>query len=473
MSESKIQMQGYINIISIKRRFVYILEDDVMTVYSKNSLPFEHDDINIKLDCDIKHIFANDLRTGNNIIFFVDEIPFGDEQRLIFTSTTIRVHCYIELLEDFDSFIFDKAIFRFKELNTFFPITNGVKRDIIDGKKLKIETVPYEDTKKKFTFNILDENIDAEFAVLSTLCLNQQKQLCLSSELSCSFEKTQSINLLLDLYKTIIRLFCFLCHRQSIKSEPIKLRRKGKNTRSVPVGKLYILFDKAENEEKDIIDKTIKYSTLSSHFSELIQMVANDKLYFEHIPINYFEAQRITVSSFILDSAAFEWNFEQCYGDIPVSKYRLEVKNDILDVLEKLIVEKEYSAKKKSELKLYSKIVKNVDRNFSEKILYALNDLDDVLSVFIKHIYELNNMTFHKNSYKEIADALQYQRNAYAHGDIDKELTENYICDTIILEWIDYCMVFKSSGYSNNEIFNIINAIFDRRFIERKGDENI
>ncbi len=472
VSESEIQMHGYINMISMKRRFVYIFEDSVMTVYSRNSLPFEHDDININLDCDIKYIFANDLRTGNNIIFFVDEIPFSDERRLIFTSTTIRVHYYIELIEDFESFIFDKAIFRFKELDAFFPITNGIKREIIDGKVLKIETVPYEDTKKKFTFDLLNKKIDAELAISSTLCLNQQNQLLLSSVLGCSFEETQNINLLLDLYKIIKRLFCFLCHRQSIKIEPISLRQRGKNSRSVPIGKLHILFDKAEIEKKEIIDETIKYSTLSSHFSELIQLVSNDKLYFEHIPTNHYESQYITVSSFILNSAAFEWNFEQCYGDIPVSEYRLEVKNDILDVLEKLIVQKKYNSKKKRELKLYSKIVKNVDRKFSEKVLYALKDFDDILSVLIKQIYRFNNMTFHKNTYKEIAEDLQYQRNAYAHGDIDKELKENYICDTIILEWLDYCMVFKSLGYSNDEIFNIINAIFNRRFRERKGDQN-
>lgn len=472
MCENEIQMHGYINIKSLNRRFHYKFFDNIITVYSRDSLPLEQDDIDITIKCDTKYVYANDLSTGNNILFFVDRIPFSNDQQLLFTSVSIRVYFYLETPEDLETFTINKAIFRFKELDIFFPITNGIKREIVDGKVFKIETVPYEDTKENFTFNILDEKIYAELSVLSTLCINQQNQLRLSSILSCSFENTLNINLLLNLYKIIKRLFCFLSHRQSIKIEPISLRRNEKNTRGLTVGKLHILFEDAEIENQEIIDKTIKYNTLNSHFSELIQMVANDKLYFEHIPINYCESQHITVSSFILDSAAFEWNFEQCYGDIPVSEYRLDVKNDILDALEKLMVQKDYNSKKKSELKLYSKIIKNVDRNFSEKVLYALNDLDDVLSVFIKQIYRFNNMTFHKNTYKEIADDLQYQRNAYAHGNIDKELKDNYICDTIILEWIDYCMVFKSLGYRNDEIFNIINAIFNRKFKERIGGES-
>lgn len=122
-------------------------------------------------------------------------------------------------------------------------------------------------------------------------------------------------------------------------------------------------------------------------------------------------------------------------------------------------------------MKLYTKIVTNIDRNLSEKILYALKDFNDVLLVFIKNLYRMNNMKFDKNSYKQIADDLQYQRNAYAHGDIDKKLATNIISDTIILEWINYCLVLKSVGYNNNEMFNIINAIFDRNYIEKPLDE--
>lgn len=337
---------------------------------------------------------------------------------------------------------------------------------------VKLETIPYERTVEKFNFSAMRKNIEAELGIVQTIGGDPTLPLRLNATLDCSFDKTLDIELLLDLYGTIKRLFCFLCHRKSVKIDRIKLLGTNEDGRRINVGELNILFEKATIEDKRIIDKTVKYLSAKNHFSELVQLVSDDKLYFEHIPINEEESHHITVSSFILDAAAFEWTFTQCYGEIPVSQYRQDVKSDILSVLEELPKHKKYNSKKKSEIKLYSKIVSGVDRNFSEKVLYALKDFEDVLSDFIKKIYKLNDMEFNDKTYNQIADDLQYQRNAYAHGDIDKEMKDNIISDTIILEWINYCMVFKTVGYSNDEIYNLINSIFKRNCEERKVGES-
>lgn len=105
------------------------------------------------------------------------------------------------------------------------------------------------------------------------------------------------------------------------------------------------------------------------------------------------------------------------------------------------------------------------------KILYALKDLDGVLMEFIKWIYALNNMSLdEKKVYNEIAEDLEYQRNAYAHGNIDREMKPNIITDIVILEWLNYCMVLKMAGFNETEIFNIINVVFQRNHEERKCD---
>lgn len=80
--ENEIQMHGYINIKSLNRRFHYKFFDNTITVYSRDSLPLEQDDIDITIECDTKYVYANDLSTGNNIIFFVDRIPFSNDQQL-------------------------------------------------------------------------------------------------------------------------------------------------------------------------------------------------------------------------------------------------------------------------------------------------------------------------------------------------------------------------------------------------------
>lgn len=57
-----------------------------------------------------------------------------------------------------------------------------------------------------------------------------------------------------------------------------------------------------------------------------------------------------------------------------------------------------------------------------------------------------------------------WQRNNYAHGNIDREMDLDVVLDIIILEWLNHAMVFKKMGYTNHEIAKLINSIFDRNF---------
>ena len=59
-----------------------------------------------------------------------------------------------------------------------------------------------------------------------------------------------------------------------------------------------------------------------------------------------------------------------------------------------------------------------------------------------------------------MGDRLQKQRNNYAHGNIDKELNTDVILDILVLEWVNYSMVFKMIGYTDMQIAKLINGIF-------------
>ena len=218
------------------------------------------------------------------------------------------------------------------------------------------------------------------------------------------------------------------------------------------------------------MEKTVKFYCLESKLSELVQAIANEKVYTEHIPETKKDGSRITVARTILITAAFEWTFTQTYGSPPLSAYRQEVKADVLEKLDVLPEEKSYNSKKKSEVKLYHKIVSNVDRNLSEKIQYALKDCANILEPFMRRLYAINGMEV--APFAQIADDLQYQRNAYAHGQIDRELKENIVLDVIILEWLNYCMLFKHIGYDEIDIFNAINQIFTRGFMDKTKEVN-
>lgn len=98
----------------------------------------------------------------------------------------------------------------------------------------------------------------------------------------------------------------------------------------------------------------------------------------------------------------------------------------------------------------------------SEKLLWAIQEFDDVLNVFIKHLYKLNNVEASEYSYRAIAERIQTQRNNIAHGNIDRELNRLVILDFLVLEWLYYVLVLDDIGLSKEYIKKCIDKLFKR-----------
>lgn len=460
-------MNGFIEVPSLNRRFPYVFQDDTLTVYSADSLPLNTP---TAIDISSSNEFLIGTETGTNslVVFFVDHLPFEGEGPVLWSSTTSRVYYYIDGLNEERLFAPDKLCVSFDELNYFFNINFGMKRSFSeDG--TTIETIPYENTKKNFSFSCKDTIITGELGIIQVLRWNSTVPLELHNQLSFSFEATTNIDFLRTLYAVAKKLFCILCYRRNIQIDSVELYGTNEEGRRCSMGVLHPLYSNCTYaEDKKVQEKTVKYYTLESHLPELIQAIADDQVYTEHIPETRRDGRTITVARTILITAAFEWTFKQTYGNPPLSAYRQEVKADILELLETLPEKKAYNSKKKGEVKLYQGIVSRVDRNLSEKIQCALNDCNPILEPFIKLLYAINDMEV--ATYAQIADGLQYQRNAYAHGEIDRELRDDIILDVIILEWLNYCMLFKQVGYDEVDIFNAINQIFNRGFMDRKRE---
>lgn len=461
-------MNGFIEVPNRGRRFPYTFEDEVLTVYSTNSLPLDTPTDLCVLSSN-NFLIASVTGKSSLVVFFVDQLPFDDSGPIIWTSTTLRVFYYIDEVSGDHPFVPDKMNFAFDELNYFFNINSGMKRSIGEDRSQTIETIPYEKTKKVFTFSCKGTEVFGEFGIVQTLRWNSTVPLELHNQLSFAFKATSEVDFLLDLYAVVKRLFCILCYRRNIQIATVELYGFNEDGRRCSIGVFHPLYSTCtDTEDKKVLEKTVKHYALEAHLPSLIQAIADERVYVEHIPETKRDGSRITVARTILITAAFEWTFEQTYGNPPLSSYRQEVKADILEALESLPTEKAYNKKKKGEIKLYQKIVGGVDRNLSEKIQYAFKDCNSVLEPFIKRLYSINGMEVASAS--QIADDLQYQRNSYAHGQIDREMKDDIILDVIILEWINYCMLFKQMGYGDVDIFNAINQIFNRGFIDRKPE---
>jgi hypothetical protein len=60
----------------------------------------------------------------------------------------------------------------------------------------------------------------------------------------------------------------------------------------------------------------------------------------------------------------------------------------------------------------------------------------------------------------KLAKRITEHRNAFAHGNIDKEIDYNISLDSLVLEWLYYTMYFKKMDISSVNIKKIINKLF-------------
>ena len=67
----------------------------------------------------------------------------------------------------------------------------------------------------------------------------------------------------------------------------------------------------------------------------------------------------------------------------------------------------------------------------------------------------------------EVSVRIEGHRNQFAHGDIEKEIYSGITTDFKVLQYLSYCIVLRHVGYSDDEIFNIIIAVFKLQIMPR------
>ena len=151
-------MNGFVEVPNRNRRFAYTFEDQILTIYSANSLPLTSA-TDLGITSSNKFLVATNTEKSTLVVFFVDHLPFDDGGAIIWTSTTLKVYYYIDGIYEERKFSFDKLCFAFDELNHFFNINAGMKRHITDNRTQKMETLPYEETKKEISFVCNEKSI--------------------------------------------------------------------------------------------------------------------------------------------------------------------------------------------------------------------------------------------------------------------------------------------------------------------------
>lgn len=447
-------MTGYV--ILDNKHILFTYNEPMLTLHFKRMLVGNEENLNLEDICTSSiypYLIGYNIESNKKIIFFVRELP---DSRPIFTRQSIKVDSYIEYKDNIQKIT--GMQFYSDEISYFYDIRKGYEMTINSMEEFEVKTRGYTDTKEEIIFNDGVDDVKLILDIERSINVDTVTPISVKPNLRLQFCETNDYDKVMKRQYIIEQFFYFICYRRNIDFEDITLFGKNENNKNIIIGKLHCNYD-LEKENISRVKKTVKYELLESNIKGILELISRGELYTQHIPNTYKDKSTITPSRFVLITAAFEWSIRGLY-DIPVSENQQKVKIDVIDAISMIYKDKNYNSRLRSKLDFYIKMVNNTDVNLSGKISYALDDLSPILERFINHIFKLNDQETDKYAY--IGDRIQSHRNNFAHGNIDKDLDEDVILDINILEWVNYAIVFKKVGYSNEEIKKLINVIFNR-----------
>lgn len=355
---------------------------------------------------------------------------------------------------------FDRVSFSCPELNYIHPINQAYSIKIDDFVETGVAGITTQDfnasTTDKQRFEVDGKEVFSYFSVYRTIGLRiSEPPLNFKTTLSFEFEATDDYDFIFQLWLIALKFIRFLCYRKNVFIPKVDIAAPYKDGKHQPFATMYIINQDGEVEEKALKDgRYIKQVHIAGKEGEILSDIANGMLYYKHIPErskrNYDEAR------FIMIVTAFEWEFKRLYPNgVKKSEARIKAENEVKEELKRLIDES--SGKKK---KIYKKLNRQVRMDLLQsKIIQVSKDFSNIIDVFGKHLYHLNNEEL---KYSEMGKRLSDQRNHFAHGDLDKEFIELSFLDLMFMEYIVYAMQLKYYGVEDKEIQKSINELFRR-----------
>lgn len=368
--------------------------------------------------------------------------------------------CDVEFsVEDYDdSAVYTEMRFDFPELDYFCPsskmcnIEEG-KAEVIRNPIYSLnDQIRYKGTDVKvtlMTFTLINYGVKAVAETKTNLVL--------------TFPETNDFDYIFGLYNSVKAFFAFICNRQNIALHQAMLigtyvgkrikdghaveERKWLSSRFVPVEK-YVEPD----ENSKIIAKTIKLEYYKPHFVNLFQMFfgketgENALLGSGEIHASVRYRNLIDLKQSLHITAAFEF-YVRTLLPAMYSQSSIDVYNDISALLDTYI--NEHSGKKKDKAKGIKKRM-SPDLALSEKmrkVLEGYNGWAPVKPVLLD---------WFESDYTPLTRAANDWRNELAHEKRSYEPDENTVKSIRLVEHLNYSIILRIAGYSDEEISAIL-----------------
>ncbi|WP_121641959.1 HEPN domain-containing protein [Bacillus vallismortis] len=371
----------------------------------------------------------------------------------------VRVQSYIIFKENECSF--DAVQFISEELNWFYDIRHAIDFDTKPSTgEIKLRTHKFSDLEKQFSFKLNEDLIRGKFNISRSFNHNVTNPLSLYTELSLYFDKSLSYIQLHELTYGFINVMSFLSYRKNISMNKAHLKKIDQDSGEYKkVGTLYVsrLSDDVEEDEKIVKERIIDISLIEKSLGRLFEEIMNKQIYLRHIPESSRDQRITTPSRFIMATAGFEWQYD-LYEDKEIDEdhqYK-EQKEEILKFLNQKIDSN--TGKEKRYFKRIRGLVNRNNITLSDEFEMSLNRYYDILSVFIKQLYNTKNET--EIDLNEIAYRIATYRNEIAHGELQGRKKDYLISDLKVVECLYYSMVLDEIGVSAENIKRALNKLF-------------
>ena len=348
------------------------------------------------------------------------------------------------------------------ELNYIHPINRtfeiSYKPEENDG-RINISTYDFDSTTtEEQKFNVFGNEVQVYFGITRTTSLSIEKPpLTLSSSMVLYFEETQDYSFILELNRIAKEFIQFLCNRRNISFTKIQLSSRESN-----VGQYVEIGEDIEIEMKPLKDgRYIQQKYIAGYEGKILDDIAENNLYLRHLGKSFRDSRIIDAASFVLRTAAFEWEFSRLFSeDEWKSEQRKILEEEASKELERLIENSTGKLKK-----IYKDLKKSVVSylSLSQKISQIFEEYGvTILDKFGRYMYKLNNISY---NHSEIAERIGKQRNNFAHGNLDKEFINESLLDVVFLEQIVLVMQLQYFGIDEVATKKIINEVFRHNLI--------
>ena len=403
-------------------------------VYSQNVF-FRYENGNLKL------IFPNDFNLNmctNDVSQIMGVLPETKQNIVFYLSTPLSLEHYGDAIAFFGSAInctvaffienaridqkciqpATKMIFRFDELDHFVPSCNLLE---YNNTTHQAAFDRYSEVKK-FDITISGHDVKLILSLNLFWYMTSVSNAETHSHITFEFSETSDTDFLMDLYYIIYELFCFIYNRRNISLKGAYLLPEKYNA-TLDKNPMLCVIDhfRQEQDTKKRINHPCLCNLFLDSFEDLLQLFIDGKQITDSIHLSSKYANLIDKRLYLPISSAFEYLFRSSSG------FNSQINHGNLDSCE-----------------LAVKIRKVYDDSD------GYTGLNRILSEW-----------FGKDI-KILAQVANDWRNEYAHEKRANTPSLDVIKSARLLEHINYAMILRQAGYSDDCIKEILSTVLYR-----------